>query len=73
MPNKAKIVGYEYDSESEPFLQVHEQVNHLRLNRDIERGNQFIGDKTNRLDGEGPRDRYALTLSPGEFMRIFLD
>jgi hypothetical protein len=73
MPDKAKIVGYEDDSEPEPFLQIHEQVNHLRLNRDIEGGNQFIGDQANRFDGEGTRDRYALTLSPRKFMRIFLD
>ena len=51
-------------------LQIDEQVDDLRLDRDVERGERLVGDDEARLDGERARDADALALAAGELVRI---
>ncbi len=51
-------------------LQVLEQVNDLRLDRDVERGDRLVRDDEVRLDGERARNADALTLAARELVRV---
>ena len=51
-------------------LQLAQQIENLRLHRDIERRRGFVADDQFRLDCQGSRDRDALPLAAGEFVRI---
>ena len=53
----------------EALLQLQQEVHHLRLHRNVERGDELVGDQAFRLDGERPRDADPLPLPAGEFMR----
>jgi hypothetical protein len=48
-----------------------EQVDDLRLDRNIESGDRLVGDNEFGFDSERPRDRDALALSAGELVGIF--
>ena len=50
-------------------LKVHQQVDDLRLHRNIERRHRLVADDEQRLESERPRDDDALSLAPGEFVR----
>jgi hypothetical protein len=65
-----QVVRDEQVRESPVLLQVHEQVDHLRLHRHIEHGHRFVADNEIRIDRERPRDPDALALSARELMRI---
>ena len=54
-----------YKKISEPFvpLQAFHQVHDLRLNRDIESRDGFIGDDELRVDSQRSRDSDALALT----------
>ena len=45
---------------------VGEQVQHLRLDRHVERRHRLVEDQHLRLGGQGPRDRDALALAAGQ-------
>ena len=68
----ADVVGDEDVGEAELVLQVLEQVDDLRLDRDVEGGDRLVGDDQLRLYRQGPRDadplalagRIGLTLTP---------
>ena len=51
-------------------LQIHEEVQDLRLNRYIQRGRRLIGDDDFRIEHHGACERDALALPAGEHMRI---
>ena len=51
-------------------LQVHQQVQHLRLDRDVERRDRLVGDDDARLEHQRARDRDALALAAREHVRI---
>ena len=53
-----------------PGLQVLEQVDDLRLDRDVERGDRLVADDELRLDRKRARDADALALAAGELVRI---
>ncbi len=55
-----------------PRLELLEEVQHLRLHRDVERRDRLVGDDQLRPCDEGAGDGDALTLPAGEFMRVFL-
>ena len=59
-------MGNEQVREREFLLQVFEQVQHLRLNRYIERGDRLIGDDQLRVDDQRASDADALALSTAE-------
>ena len=54
-------------------LQVHEKVDHLRLNGDIEGADWFVADEKGRPHRECPRQTYPLALAPGELVREPVD
>ena len=63
-----EVVGHEQDREAEAPLQVAEQVEDLRADRDVERRHGLVGDEEPRLDGEGPGDPDALALAAAELV-----
>src|SRR5206468_7834808 len=65
-----EIVCDEDVGEAELALQVLQQVDHLRLDRDIERRYRLVAHDEARLDRERPRDADALALAARELVRI---
>ena len=65
----AQVVGDEEHREAEPLLHGGQEPENLRLDGYIESGNGFVGDEKIRFDGECPRNRNALTLTAGKFVR----
>src|SRR4051812_1091882 len=61
-----EVVGDEHIGESELLPQAREQVEDLRLDGDVERGDRLVADDHLRLDRERARDRDALTLTAGQ-------
>ena len=53
----------------QPLLQVEQQVQRLRLDRDVERGNRFVGHDQPRVEGQGAGDADALPLAAAEGVR----
>ena len=52
------------------LLQVLQQVDHLRLDRDVERRHRLVADDQLGLDGERAGDADALALAAGELVRV---
>ena len=65
-----EVVRDEEIGQAELRLQIHEQVDDLRLHRHVERRDRLVADDHLGLDGERARDPEALALSAGEFVRI---
>src|SRR5260370_25702416 len=65
----AEVVGDEKISEAELHLQVLQEVDHLRLDRHVERRYRLVADHELGLDGERAGDADPLPLSAGEFVR----
>src|ERR1700674_2520269 len=65
-----EVVRDEHVGEIVISLEIYEQVDHLRLHRDVESGNGLVADDELGLDRQGPGDADALTLSAGEFVRV---
>ena len=65
-----EIVRDEEVGEAEPRLEVDQQVEDLRLDRDVERRDRLVGDDQLRLERERARDADALALAAGELVRI---
>ncbi len=66
-----EVVADEQVGEPEAVLQVAHQVEDLRLHRHVERGGRLVADDEFGIAGKRARDRDALALSAGEFVRIF--
>ena len=54
-------------------LQLLEQVEDLRLDRDVERGRRLVGDQEVGLGGQRHRDHHALLLPAGQAERVVVD
>jgi len=54
------------------LLQIAEQIDDLRLNRNVQRAHRLVADDQFRLDRQRARDADALALPAGKFMRITL-
>src|SRR3954454_8158407 len=61
-----EIVRDEHVGKSELLPQSGEQVEDLRLDGDVERGDRLVADDHLRLDRECARDRDALALAAGQ-------
>ncbi|MNE71262.1 hypothetical protein D3C80_1671190 [compost metagenome] len=61
-----------YVGQSELPLQILHQVNHLGLDRYIQRGYRLIGDNQLRLQRQRSGDTNPLALAAGELMRVAL-
>ena len=56
--------------QAEVGLQVLQQVDHLRLHRDVQRGHRLVGDDQVRVHGQRPGDADPLPLPAGELVRV---
>jgi hypothetical protein len=65
-----EIMRDEEIGETKFFLQILEQIDDLRLDRDIERGDRLVADDEARIDGQRAGDADALPLPARELMRI---
>src|SRR5262245_4458457 len=70
MPHHGEIVRNEEISQAEAPLQVAQEIQHLRANRYVKCGHGLIAYDELGLDSERARNRDALTLAAGEFMRV---
>ena len=66
----AEIVGDEDHRHVPAALLARQQVEDLRLDRDVERRGRLVGDQELRLAGQRDRDRHALPHAAGELVRI---
>src|SRR5579863_1468442 len=65
-----EIVRDEQVRQPKLLLQIFEQIDDLRLNRDVERGDGLVGNDEFRPDRERTRNTDALTLSARKLVRI---
>ena len=65
-----EVVGDEQVRQAELLLELDEQVQHLRLDRDVERGDRLVRDDELRLQHERARDADALPLAAAELVRV---
>ena len=65
----AEVVADEEIGEAELLAQADEQVQHLRLDRDVERGDRLVADQEARLHRERAGDADAAALPAGELVR----
>ena len=64
-----QIVRDEQVGQAEPLLQVEQQVDDLRLHRDVERRDRLVGDDEARVERQRARDADALALAAAEGVR----
>ena len=67
-----EVVRDEHVGGVELLLQIHEQVEHLGLNRHVQRRSRFVRDQHFRLQHHCPRQSDTLALTAGEHVRIAL-
>ncbi len=65
-----EVVGDEQVGELELVLQLHQQVDDLRLDRDVERRHRLIADDQLGIERQRAGDADPLALAAGEFVRI---
>ena len=70
MADYRKIVRDENIGELEFILQILHQIDHLRLDRNVQRADRFIRDDDLRIGRKRPRDSDALPLAAGKLVRI---
>ena len=70
VPDDAEIVRDEQVGEPHLALQVGEEVEHLRLDRDVEGRDRLVGDDQLRLEHQRAGDGDALALAAGEHVRV---
>ena len=68
-----EVVRDQHHRHAEPLLQVAQQVEDLRLDRDVERGRRLVGDQHLRLGRERDGDHHALLLATRHLERIVVD
>ena len=73
LPHDAEIVGDEQHRHVELGLELEQEVEDLRLDRDVERGRRLVGDEEIGFVGERHGDHDALPLPARELMRIGLE
>ena len=66
--NDGEVVGDKEVSKVELFLKIHEEVDDLGLDRDIEGTDRFVADDKFRFDGEGAGNADALALASAKFV-----
>jgi hypothetical protein len=67
------VVGDEEHRHPALAAQVVEQVEHLRLHGDVERGRRLVGDEQPRLAGDRHGDAYALAHAAGKTVRVVVE
>ena len=69
MAHHAEIVRDEQHRQLQPVLQIEQQVDDLRLHRDVERRYRLVGDHQRRIERQRARDADALALAAAEGVR----
>ncbi len=72
MPHHREVVRDEQERQLVLLLQFLQQVDDLRLDRDVERGDRLVAHDEGRLHRQRARDAHALALAAGEFVRVAL-
>src|SRR5229473_2460983 len=67
-----EVMGDEEVSELPPLLQVGQQVQHLRLDGDVERAHRLVEHEELRLDRQGAGDTHPLALAARQLVRVAL-
>ena len=70
VPHQRQVVRDEQVRQPEPLLQVLQQIDDLRLHRDVQRRHRLVADQQLRLDGQRAGDADALALPAAELVRI---
>ena len=65
-------MGDEEQRQAEPLLQIAQQVEDLRLDRDVERRRRLVGDEQRRLARERQGDQRALPQAARELVRVLV-
>ena len=73
LAHDGQVVADEDHRHAEIGLQLHDQVDDLRLDGNVERADGLVADDELGLDDHGARDADALVLAAGEFVRIAVD
>ena len=71
--HQPQVVRDEQIGQLQLLLQIHQQVDDLRLNRHVERRDRFVGDDERRVQRERARHADALPLAAAELVRIALE
>jgi hypothetical protein len=66
----SQIMSDEQHRQPKPDLEVFQQLQHLGLNRDVERRDRLVGYDDLRVERQRPRDPDALALPAGKFVRV---
>ena len=69
MPHDGQVVRDEQVREAELLLQLLQQVDDLRLNRNVQCRHRLVRNDEIRLGGDRSGDSYPLPLAPGELVR----
>ena len=64
-----KIVGHEEQGQAQTLLELEEEIQHLRLHRDVQRGHRLVGHHEPGLGCQGPRDADPLALAARKRVR----
>src|SRR5215831_19226106 len=67
-----EVVRDEEIGEAEASAQIHEEIQHLRLDRHVEGGHGLVSHDEARLEGQGRRDADALALAARQLVGIAL-
>jgi hypothetical protein len=70
VPDDGQIVRDEQIGDAELTLQTGQKVDHLGLDRDVERAHWFIANDQIRADSDRPGDPDPLALPPAELPRV---
>ena len=70
MLDHAQVVGNEQIGQAKLGLQVLEDIQHLRLDGNIQRRNRLIADDELGAQGQGAGNANALALAAGKFVRV---
>ena len=66
-------MGDQQDGDVEALLEIGEEVEDLRLDRDVERGGRLVGDEQLGFACQGHGDEHALAHPAGHLERVLLD
>ncbi len=73
LPYHPEVVGDEEHRERLAFLECAQQLEHLGLDRDVQRRDDLVADQELRLGHEGACDADPLALAAGEFLRTAVE
>jgi hypothetical protein len=71
--DEAQVVRDQEDRHAQAIFQIAQEVEDLRLDRDVERGGGFVGHEKFGFRGEGHRDHDALLHAAGKLVRIIVE